>query len=165
MDVACDVVTRDAANASDSHVCAAPFGDKSASGDVTQPLVRSAPFEDKSGGGGNPGSCFAFADTSNSCLSHLDAESDRIVDLLYALSEDREAAKTAILRAVALKCGIEDREVERMQAGESDLRVDPPAHVRQVLSKMDLAHVLKPCLLYTSPSPRDGLLSRMPSSA
>ena len=25
--------------------------------------------------------------------------------------------------------------------------------------------LLKPCLLYTSPSPRDGLLSRMPSSA
>ena len=25
--------------------------------------------------------------------------------------------------------------------------------------------VTKPCLLYTSPSPRDGLLSRMPSSA
>ena len=24
---------------------------------------------------------------------------------------------------------------------------------------------VKPCLLYTSPSPRDGLLSRMPSSA
>ena len=27
------------------------------------------------------------------------------------------------------------------------------------------ATVLPPCLLYTSPSPRDGLLSRMPSSA
>ena len=27
------------------------------------------------------------------------------------------------------------------------------------------ATLLKPCLLYTSPSPRDGLLSRMPSSA
>ena len=27
------------------------------------------------------------------------------------------------------------------------------------------AHILCPCLLYTSPSPRDGLLSRMPSSA
>ena len=26
-------------------------------------------------------------------------------------------------------------------------------------------NVLNPCLLYTSPSPRDGLLSRMPSSA
>ena len=25
--------------------------------------------------------------------------------------------------------------------------------------------ILIPCLLYTSPSPRDGLLSRMPSSA
>ena len=28
-----------------------------------------------------------------------------------------------------------------------------------------LAHLLGACLLYTSPSPRDGLLSRMPSSA
>ena len=28
-----------------------------------------------------------------------------------------------------------------------------------------LATVIGPCLLYTSPSPRDGLLSRMPSSA
>src|SRR5664279_5747288 len=27
------------------------------------------------------------------------------------------------------------------------------------------AHPLRTCLLYTSPSPRDGLLSRMPSSA
>src|SRR5665647_3878268 len=29
----------------------------------------------------------------------------------------------------------------------------------------DLGHYGAPCLLYTSPSPRDGLLSRMPSSA
>ena len=28
-----------------------------------------------------------------------------------------------------------------------------------------LSEVMKTCLLYTSPSPRDGLLSRMPSSA
>ena len=28
-----------------------------------------------------------------------------------------------------------------------------------------VAKVVKGCLLYTSPSPRDGLLSRMPSSA
>ena len=28
-----------------------------------------------------------------------------------------------------------------------------------------LNHINKTCLLYTSPSPRDGLLSRMPSSA
>ena len=30
---------------------------------------------------------------------------------------------------------------------------------------MDVIGSIKPCLLYTSPSPRDGLLSRMPSSA
>ena len=30
---------------------------------------------------------------------------------------------------------------------------------------MEPPYVVKPCLLYTSPSPRDGLLSRMPSSA
>ena len=31
--------------------------------------------------------------------------------------------------------------------------------------KCGYCHRLLPCLLYTSPSPRDGLLSRMPSSA
>ena len=31
--------------------------------------------------------------------------------------------------------------------------------------KCSLSHKLNACLLYTSPSPRDGLLSRMPSSA
>ena len=30
---------------------------------------------------------------------------------------------------------------------------------------IEWGEVNKPCLLYTSPSPRDGLLSRMPSSA
>ena len=35
--------------------------------------------------------------------------------------------------------------------------------VRQLLVKLGLP--TKSCLLYTSPSPRDGLLSRMPSSA
>ena len=30
---------------------------------------------------------------------------------------------------------------------------------------VDRKHIISTCLLYTSPSPRDGLLSRMPSSA
>ena len=34
-----------------------------------------------------------------------------------------------------------------------------------VTEKFQIAAALHPCLLYTSPSPRDGLLSRMPSSA
>ena len=37
--------------------------------------------------------------------------------------------------------------------------------VMDVLSQMPSATSAEDCLLYTSPSPRDGLLSRMPSSA
>ena len=37
--------------------------------------------------------------------------------------------------------------------------------VGQMLAKEDFNNRYKSCLLYTSPSPRDGLLSRMPSSA
>ena len=44
--------------------------------------------------------------------------------------------------------------------------------VSSVMSEVDFSpyagcveKVVRPCLLYTSPSPRDGLLSRMPSSA
>ena len=31
--------------------------------------------------------------------------------------------------------------------------------------RQEISNLLNDCLLYTSPSPRDGLLSRMPSSA
>ena len=41
-----------------------------------------------------------------------------------------------------------------------------PAHVAQHhFGREDLGARVHVCLLYTSPSPRDGLLSRMPSSA
>ena len=36
---------------------------------------------------------------------------------------------------------------------------------KQYLDYIDTFKMLNICLLYTSPSPRDGLLSRMPSSA
>ena len=36
---------------------------------------------------------------------------------------------------------------------------------KQASSVAEMKELLKDCLLYTSPSPRDGLLSRMPSSA
>ena len=35
----------------------------------------------------------------------------------------------------------------------------------KTLANISSANNIYPCLLYTSPSPRDGLLSRMPSSA
>ena len=41
---------------------------------------------------------------------------------------------------------------------------DPASHV-YVNSKVRMCERIGICLLYTSPSPRDGLLSRMPSSA
>ena len=53
-----------------------------------------------------------------------------------------------------------------------DKRLDKLAEVWQTNKKtpaivefVDIAGLVKGCLLYTSPSPRDGLLSRMPSSA
>ena len=60
------------------------------------------------------------------------------------------------------------------------LQIDPPEHkkFRKILDPLFAPKQMKPleepiaklvndliCLLYTSPSPRDGLLSRMPSSA
>ena len=43
-----------------------------------------------------------------------------------------------------------------------------PLYLDRVTKSLDnftVKVVILPCLLYTSPSPRDGLLSRMPSSA
>ena len=47
---------------------------------------------------------------------------------------------------------------------ESDLLVKHPK-IDKKLSEEKVSKEYEPCLLYTSPSPRDGLLSRMPSSA
>ena len=38
-------------------------------------------------------------------------------------------------------------------------------HLLSMYEGISISELLKSCLLYTSPSPRDGLLSRMPSSA
>ena len=42
---------------------------------------------------------------------------------------------------------------------------DIRSFAREVFDKLSLNHEIKDCLLYTSPSPRDATLSRMPSSA
>ena len=52
----------------------------------------------------------------------------------------------------------------RFAVGEEPTwRVDETISIDDAVSKLD--RLLEDCLLYTSPSPRDGLLSRMPSSA
>ena len=66
--------------------------------------------------------------------------------------------------------------VRNLQAGPLVLNEDemqqglppmlPKTHCRNAAAQpIPVAEYLEICLLYTSPSPRDGLLSRMPSSA
>ena len=52
----------------------------------------------------------------------------------------------------------------RAATGLNAADLNYPDHFADV-SMQDLKHLFQDCLLYTSPSPRDGLLSRMPSSA
>ena len=47
----------------------------------------------------------------------------------------------------------------------ADVRSAPYSRFNPQFNREPFAAALKACLLYTSPSPRDGLLSRMPSSA
>ena len=42
---------------------------------------------------------------------------------------------------------------------------DPQGYVKWLTDAQPIFQKAQGCLLYTSPSPRDGLLSRMPSSA
>ena len=59
-----------------------------------------------------------------------------------------------------MKKGIpEGSEEDFMDDGETK---DPAAEEKKQIKELELS---LNCLLYTSPSPRDGLLSRMPSSA
>ena len=48
------------------------------------------------------------------------------------------------------------------------LKLDPEMKHQLALDRLSMTYSwynIRSCLLYTSPSPRDGLLSRMPSSA
>ena len=49
--------------------------------------------------------------------------------------------------------------------GEKELGVKVTDNVDEFFKNLDVVIEFGFCLLYTSPSPRDGLLSRMPSSA
>ena len=69
------------------------------------------------------------------------------------------------------KSAVEERKVDDLPIGDILIRVFfSSINYKDALSASGNKGVSKnyphtPCLLYTSPSPRDGLLSRMPSSA
>ena len=52
-------------------------------------------------------------------------------------------------------------EIRKLESTELEITLNPKIRQYDVKNKL----YPKGCLLYTSPSPRDGLLSRMPSSA
>ena len=55
-----------------------------------------------------------------------------------------------------------DKKLSSLSRSRSDIEL---IAVSKKQSKEKIIELLECCLLYTSPSPRDGLLSRMPSSA
>ena len=104
-------------------------------------------------------------------------------DLWEALQEYPEARRTLIEKGRQLlrKDNLLDEEVAKRQDMEQisvEQKVDAlesifeNVHIRLdrlncefEAMQLDIDERLVDCLLYTSPSPRDGLLSRMPSSA
>ena len=75
-------------------------------------------------------------------------------------------------KAVAWDYALEyTRDIPQIKVNHSKLRIDFPNGARFRLFGADNYNAMRGlyfdavCLLYTSPSPRDGLLSRMPSSA
>ena len=63
------------------------------------------------------------------------------------------------LKDLARECGVSVATVSKALNGQHDISDATRARVREAAERLGY------CLLYTSPSPRDGLLSRMPSSA
>ena len=75
---------------------------------------------------------------------------------------------------MAHKMNVESFNLDHTKVAAPFVRVADVKHLPagDTLTKYDVRfcqpnkeHLEMPCLLYTSPSPRDGLLSRMPSSA
>ena len=57
-------------------------------------------------------------------------------------------------------------DVDAIYIPEMDIDFDVECtRLKELMDKKDSVNIFLSCLLYTSPSPRDGLLSRMPSSA
>ena len=106
---------------------------------------------------------FFVATNSKAYTSERVKEDLRHRFTLHRTAEQRlkTAEKTLALRETALNNGFES--LEKAQAQQRELQVK--IETLNARNRMNDLVKTTACLLYTSPSPRDGLLSRMPSSA
>ena len=72
--------------------------------------------------------------------------------------------KISVVAGVGLTLGVSWRATQTPDLPFSDAAFVPNAYLR-IDTDGSITILVDNCLLYTSPSPRDGLLSRMPSSA
>ena len=82
-------------------------------------------------------------------------------------SRDRESIEISVYKSLPGVCADDVFLTENAILGKSDRKMITTQlnTLCPVKSESDKTQMFVPCLLYTSPSPRDGLLSRMPSSA
>ena len=88
---------------------------------------------------------------SRGCVSFSRSEdvqadgSSCIAELVYALAENKEAGRMAVLKAVAAKAGFRtEEEIRSLLDGKSKKKVHAPQPVRELVKAMDLDHVLAP---------------------
>src|SRR5665647_3003981 len=74
------------------------------------------------------------------------------------------AANAAAASFAALTARLDYLDAADIEQVRKAYRFADEAHLGQIRASGE-PYITHPCLLYTSPSPRDGLLSRMPSSA
>ena len=68
-------------------------------------------------------------------------------------------------RLIQTTGGLTDREMAGKEQVLDSMDIERERGITIKAQTVRLTYLAQDCLLYTSPSPRDGLLSRMPSSA
>ena len=118
---------------------------------------------DKEEGAGDQGIMFGYA--TNETQELMPAPIQYSHAILRRLAEVRKSGQEPTLRPDA-KSQLSVRYENGKPVGVSSIVLSTQhADHSQTSDDIRATHQTHPCLLYTSPSPRDGLLTRMPSSA
>ena len=125
-------------------------------------------------GAGRSGSFFFFSHDRKFIIKTMTAgELKLLLKILPDLAEHHKSVKNSLLAKIL---GVFTVKMSKMDAVhiilmENTLRLKDPERLNYIfdlkgsLVDRKVKGLTKPCLLYTSPSPRDATLSRMPSSA